>query len=62
MDGVLIVVIAVVMWIYYGNRVSEEPKTPTVTPITFEPNPMLNPEMIHDEQAFMRVANELGFY
>lgn len=25
-------------------------------------NPTLNPEMIHDEHAFMEIANELGFH
>ena len=25
-------------------------------------NPRLNPSMYHDDQAFMLIANELGFY
>ena len=35
--------------------------TKVVRVVKIEKRPYLNPEMIHDEGAFMKIANELGF-
>ena len=61
MDAVIVLGLALVYMLVYRNN----GKATTGTVISEEkivPNTALNPEMIHDEHAFMVIANELGFH
>jgi hypothetical protein len=56
-DGIVIILLAVSLYfIYFPKKEKAERKVKQVVK-----NPMLNPEMIHDEHAFMEIAYELGF-
>lgn len=63
MDGVLVLLIATVLYLKYlpkkGSVQSEEQSQDEGVCIML--NPCLNPDRFHDEDAFMVVANELGF-
>lgn len=63
MDAAVILVIALILYCRYrgegsATTVSPAPKTKAVQ---IKPNPTLNPEMYHEEKAFMVIANVLGF-
>lgn len=60
MDGVIVCLAAVILYfVFRPNSVQEMADIPMEVII---PNPYLNPEMRHDEHAFMKIANELGFH
>jgi len=63
MDGVIVIILAAVLYFVYWPLPEQHEKAggSTVPPITLVKNPTLNPEMIHDEHAFMEIAYELGF-
>lgn len=60
MDGLIVLLIALVLLVRYPPaekvQAQEIPKERIVV------NPALNPTMHHDENAFMSIANELGFH
>ena len=58
MDAIVVILLAAVLSIIYRSK--DDETAPVVE--TVEENPMLNPEMKHDEHAFMKIANELGFH
>lgn len=60
MDGVIIIFIAIFLYIKCGSWQSELQGTETHTSPSLSAR--LNPEMYHDECAFMAIANELGFH
>lgn len=61
MDGIVIMVLTFVLFI--ANLPKESPVGDGGIPVTkIEVNPRLNPTMYHDEHAFMKIANELGFH
>lgn len=66
MDGIVIIVLClIVFFINYPNaerRAAEENAVPVVRASAIQLNPHLNQSMYHDEQAFMLIANELGFH
>lgn len=64
MDGVVISLFCVVMFIIYRPTAAtpEEQAMAEATSQVVQLNPHLNPSMYHDEQAFMLIANELGFH
>lgn len=63
MDGIVIILIAFVLLVIFRVPADAVELDNTGVPIEhIEINPRLNPEMIHDEQAFMKIANELGFH
>lgn len=63
MDGIVIILLTLVLWIKYNQQGRDPaPKEEAASPkAQINRNPTLNPEMIHDEHAFMRIAYELGF-
>ena len=61
MDGIIIILYALVLSLVFRPSKRELEKGKVEREVR-EENPMLNPEMIHDEHAFMRIANELGFH
>lgn len=68
MDALIITVAAVIVSLIYMPptenivQMDEEGNfEPVVQKEAFQLNPRLNPAMYHDENAFMRIANELGF-
>lgn len=60
MDGIVIIIASIVMCLLYRPVATGAGTIDDMDVIT--PNPRLNPEMLHDEHAFMRIANELGFH
>lgn len=60
MDGVLVLLIALALYFkHLPKKAQEQGQEEDVVCVTL--NPTLNPDMFHDENAFMEVANELGF-
>lgn len=57
MDGLVVIVVAIVFSCVYRPKYTEADQAVEA----IELNPTLNPEMLHDEHAFMRIANGLGF-
>lgn len=60
MDGVIVIVVSVVLYIVYLPSRGAEVHEPVQKRVELDPR--LNPSMIHDEHAFMIIANELGFH
>lgn len=61
MDGVIVFVLAVVyVCLYWPRGAAQESQELTAEKVVV--NTALNPEMTHDEHAFMVIANELGFH
>lgn len=61
MDGVIVFAMAVLyVCLYWPHGVAAEDSA--LTPEKVVVNTALNPEMTHDEHAFMVIANELGFH
>lgn len=60
MDGIVALVLAIVYCIFYRAPKRRDIVT-TISADKITPNVALNPEMLHDEHAFMEIANELGF-
>lgn len=57
MDGLAVIFVALVFsCIYRPKHIAAEDVVEAI-----ELKPTLNPEMLHDEHAFMRIANGLGF-
>ena len=56
MDGIVILLLSFVWFCINWPRKEQ------AVLVEVETNPRLNPEMIHDECAFMKIANELGFH
>lgn len=63
MDGVVIILIAVLLLALHYPSSTDVGLDDTGMPIEqIQVNPRLNPSMTHDEHAFMKIANELGFH
>lgn len=60
MDGVIVCIAALVLYFIFMPRQESDDALSNMEVIV--PNPYLNPEMRHDEHAFMKIANELGFH
>lgn len=60
MDGIIVFVIALIFSAVYRSKGGSASASIEVERIVT--NPTLNPEMKHDEHAFMEIANELGFH
>jgi hypothetical protein len=60
MDGIVVICIAIVLYAMYRPAKHSAPVI-SEDVIRIEMNPRLNPEMLHTEDAFMRIAHELGF-
>lgn len=60
MDGAVILVVSFILALVF--RAPDEPAPEEVKAEVIKVNPRLNPQMTHDEHAFMRIANELGFH
>lgn len=61
MDGIIALAVAFVCCIVYRSKKSED-AVEAISPEKIVKNVALNPEMLHDEHAFMEIANELGFH
>ncbi len=61
MDGLVIMLFAL-LWALINRPTAEVKDQPVIHTETVSLNPYLNPSMYHDEQAFMLIANELGFH
>lgn len=60
MDGIIVIVIAVIFCgVYRPTKVADSSIASTEKTVA---NVALNPEMTHDEHAFMEIANVLGFH
>lgn len=59
MDVVVVIATALVL---YALSAKGAAKAPIASTEVIVPNPRLNPTMYVDENAFMRIANELGFH
>lgn len=66
MDGIVIAVLCLVVFFTHLPSAevvaAEENAVPVVQATAIQLTPYLNPSMYHDEQAFMLIANELGFH
>lgn len=60
MDGIVIIFLSLILFVVYRPKDGSESPVEEMEAIV--PNPRLNPEMIHDSHAFMKIANELGFH
>ncbi len=61
MDGVVILVL-MLAWFAINRPTQEVQEAVQIPTGAVQLNPYLNPSMYHDEQAFMMIANELGFH
>lgn len=60
MDGIIVFFVALIFSAVYRSKGVAASDSIEVERIVT--NPTLNPEMKHDEHAFMEIANELGFH
>lgn len=60
MDAIVVVILIVIAWFRYGAPESDK-DAKAVSQVSVL-NPAVNTEFKHDEQAFMTIANELGFH
>ena len=60
MDGVVVIVFSLILYLVYRPKHEQEQVEAKVEKV--DKNPLLNPEMYVDEHAFMTIANELGFH
>lgn len=60
MDGIIVFIVALVFGAVYRSKGGAVEASVIVERVVT--NPTLNPEMLHDEHAFMEIANELGFH
>lgn len=61
MDGIVALVLAAVYCFVY-RAPKRRDAVAAISSDKITPNVALNPEMLHDEHAFMEIANELGFH
>lgn len=61
MDGIVALVLAAVYCFVY-RAPKRRDVVAAISSDRITPNVALNPEMLHDEHAFMEIANELGFH
>lgn len=63
MDGAVILIIMLGWFVvnFPKENIQEAAQAAAPAPVV-QLNPHLNPSMYHDEQAFMKIANELGFH
>lgn len=63
MDGVIIVALTALLALIFRPASDAVGVDSSGLPIEqIQVNPRLNPSMVHDEHAFMKIANELGFH
>lgn len=62
MDGVVVILLAVILYFRYYPKSGMEDQGSEIIVESITENKALNPEMRHDEHAFMVIANELGFH
>lgn len=62
MDAIIISLFAIALSLYYRSPKDDQGMCSELVAERITPNTALNPEMIHDEHAFMEIANELGFH
>ena len=60
MDAAIVIFLALILAAMYHPKKSAD-GVQEVKAVKIVENPYLNPEMKHDEHAFMVIANELGF-
>lgn len=61
MDGFIVAILGGLLALLFRPQAEEQDDAFSQLDV-IRPNPRLNPEMLHDEHAFMKIANELGFH